>query len=247
MEVSLLKEITNDIQNWENIGDSDKLKAIRKLKSCAKIEKCSVPKESNMSCPEFKYELSTPCNLSQCEFYLNSPQNFNCTYHALDNGKKNRLTSSDVSKCLGYDTVNQVNTILNGAIQKIRIVRLEEEIVASRPNRFKHLTGHCVSCGMNIEDELDLGTKPNLTVDESVDHGYCSDSCKKSKTAWKFKLEKRFETDWEYVIYKSSQYLSTIKATHKDVEGMLGVDPASLKSNDKEKVKKYIKTYGLHR
>jgi hypothetical protein len=243
MEVSLIREINDSIQNWENISEGNKLQVIRKLKSIAKIEKCAVPKDPELSCPEYKYQLSSPCNLSQCEFYINNPQSFNCIYHSLDEAKKKRLTANDVSACLG-STVSTVNGLLNGAIQKIRVVRLEEEITASRPNRFQYLEGHCVHCGMTIEDELDLGSNPNLLIEHGK-FGYCSDACKREKPVWKFKLEKKFCTDWEYVIFRASQYLNVIKASHKDIESMLGVDPASLNAKDKEKVQKYKKAYGL--
>lgn len=243
MEVSLIKELNESILNWENINEGSKLQVIRKLKSIAKIEKCPIPKDPELSCPEYNYKLSTPCSLNKCEFYINNSANFNCIYHSLDDAKKKRLTTNDVSLCLG-SSVSQINSLLNGAIQKIRVVRLEEEITISRPNKFTYLSGHCIQCGTNIEDELDLGTNPALLVEHGK-HGYCSDLCKKEKPVWKFKLEKRFGTDWEYAIFRAIQYLSVIKASHKDIESMLGIDPASLNIKDREKVQKYKSAYRL--
>lgn len=246
MEVAQLdsiRKISETIECWDSVNEGSKLQTIRQIKSIAKIEKCTIPKSSELSCPEYNYKLSQPCGLTACEFFIKDPQNFNCIYHSLDNAKKKRLTTKEVSAVLEC-TESEVNSLINGAIQKIRVVRLEDEITATKPNKFEYLQGHCICCGVDIEDELDLGEAQNLTV-EYGKFGYCSDACKKEKPAWKFKLEHRFGTDWEYVAFRANQYLSTIKTSHKEIEMMLGIDPNNLKDKDKEKISKYKKAYSL--
>ena len=242
-QLDSIRKISDTIEGWENVSESSKLQTIRQLKSIAKIEKCAIPKDSELNCPEYNYSLSQPCGLTACEFYIKDPQNFNCIYHSLDNAKKRRLTTKEVSAVLEC-TESEVNSLINGAIQKIRVVRLEDEITATKPNRFEYLPGHCVTCGMDISDELDLGENQSLTI-EYGKFGYCSEVCKKEKPIWKFKLENRFGTDWEYVVFRANQYLSTIKTSHKEIEMMLGVDPNNLKDKDKEKVRRYKEAYSL--
>jgi hypothetical protein len=242
-QIDHIRKLTDSIENWENINEGTKLSTIRQLKSIARIEKCSIPKNSELSCPEYNHRLSQPCGLSACEFYIKDPTNYNCIYHSLDNAKKKRLTTKEVSVVLEC-TETEVNTTINSAIQKIRVVRLEDEINATKPNKFEYLPGHCVNCGVDIADELDLGESQNLII-EYGKYGYCSETCKKEKPVWKFKLEHRFCTDWEYVTFKSHQYLNTIKTSHKEIESMLGIDPNNLKEKDKERVTRYRRAYDL--
>lgn len=237
MDVGLLSEINESISNWSQITQNDKLNTIRKLRSVAAVTPCTLPKESELSCPEYNYQLSHPCNLKKCAFFIDSPRNFNCIYHGLDSTKKRRMTSNDVASCMKM-TISEVNSHINSAVLKIRMIKIGEEIGTSKPNSFTYMEGHCVTCGTYIQDELDLNQNPALTI-EFGKHGYCSDDCKKTKAAWKFKLENRYKTDWEYVIITTLEYLSTIKASNKDVEQLLGVDPYSLNLRDQEALKKY--------
>lgn len=244
MNSEKLKSISDSIGSWTSITNESKLQTIRSLKSIAVIDTCQIPKDSEMSCPEHNHIMSSPCNLSQCPFYLSNPKSFNCIYHSLDNAKKKKLTPNEISTCLGI-TVNQINQHLSSAIQKIRLVKIEDDIAAEKLNKFTYLEGSCINCGVDIEDELDLGLSPSLIIEHGK-WGYCSDDCKKQKLPWKFKLERKHSTDWEYVIIKATSYISTIKATSKEIEGLLGIDPFSLNEKDKISVSVYKKIYSIY-
>lgn len=237
MDVGLLSKINDSVDNWHKLSQNERLETIRKLKSVAQVTPCQLPRESELSCPEFGYRLSHPCSLSKCAFHINSPKNFNCIYHGLDGTKKRRMTANDVASCMGM-TISEVNSNINSAVLKIRMVKVGEEIASSRPNHFRYNEGHCVNCGVYIQDELDLNESPGLTI-EFGKHGYCSEECKKAKPVWKFQLEHRYQTDWEYVVITTLEYLSTIKASNKDIEQLLGVDPYSLGQKDQESMRRY--------
>lgn len=244
IEVSKLKNISKSIEDWSSITNESKLQTIRSLKSMAKIDTCQIPKDSEMSCPEHGHAMSSPCSLSQCAYYISNPKSFNCIYHSLDSSKKKKLTPNEISTCLGI-TVNQINQHLSSAVQKIRLVKVEDDITAEKLNKFSYLEGSCVNCGINIEDELDLGLNPSLIIEHGK-HGYCSDDCRKQKLPWKFKLENKYGTDWEYVIIKTLSYIKTIKATSKEIEGLLGVDPNSLNEKDKTAIAVYKRIYSIY-
>ncbi len=244
-EINKLQQISSSIKDWTQISNEARLQTIRSLKTVvSSIETCQIPKESEMSCPEYGHEMSSPCNLGQCPFYISNPKSFNCIYHSLDNSKKKKLTHSEISSCMGI-TVNQINQLQASAVQKIRLVKLEDDITSEKLNKFQYFQGNCVSCGQNIEDELDLGTTPSLIIEHGK-YGYCSDDCKKTKLPWKFKLENKYGTDWEYVVIKSLAYIATIKATTKEVEGLLGVDPSNLNEKDKQSIAVYKKIYSIY-
>lgn len=238
-----LREINKSIESWPFITNEFKLQTIRSLKSVATISTCQIPKDLEMSCPEHCHPMSSPCSLSQCQFYISNPKAFNCIYHSLDNSKKKKLTPNEISSCLGM-TVNQVNHHIFNAIQKIRFIKIEDDIEASKLNKFSYLCGCCISCGTNIEDELDLGLHPSLIIEHGK-YGYCSDSCKKSKMPWKFKLENKYGTDWEYVVIKISEYINSIKATSKEIESLLGVNPFELNDKDKAALSEYREIYSI--
>lgn len=243
MDASELKSINDSIEKWDAINDSQRLAVIRKIKEFAVIEKTAIPKDTEIACPRYKYPISGPCNLKTCQHYIDHSKSFNCVYHSLDQSKKKRLTTNEAAQCMGL-TVSQINSLVNSGIQKIRIVKIEDDIETTRPNRFNYLSGHCANCGLNIADELDLGSSPQLIIEHGV-MGYCSDACKKEKAPWKVRLERRYGTDWEYVVIKGAEYLGSIKASGKDVEGLLGVDPSSLNSKDKASISKYREMYHL--
>lgn len=239
-----LKSVESSISNWSSITNESRLQTIRLLKSIAVIDTCQIPKDSEMSCPEHNHVMSSPCNLSLCSYYLSNPKAFNCIYHSLDNSKKKKLTPNEISTCLGI-TVNQINQHLASAVQKIRLIKIEDDIDADRLNKFSYLEGSCVNCGVNIEDELDLGLNPSLIIEHGK-FGYCSDDCKKQKLPWKFKLEHKHGTDWEYAIIKINSYINTIKATSKEIDSLLGIDPTSLNEKDKTTVLVYKKVYNIY-
>lgn len=243
-ELNKLQEISSSIENWPSVTNDSRLQTIRSLKTVATIETCQVPKDSEMSCPEHGHAMSSPCSLNQCAFFIINPKSFNCIYHSLDNAKKKKLTPNEISTCLGI-TVNQINQSMSSAILKIRLVKLEDDISAEKLNKFKYLEGSCIHCGIDISDELDLGTNPSLIVEHGK-YGYCSDTCKKQKLPWKFKLENKHGTDWEYVVIKALAYISTIKATSKEVEGLLGIDPSNLNEGDKQSIAVYKRIYSIY-
>lgn len=243
MDASVLKSINDDISRWNEINDSQRLKIIRSLKAFATIEKSSIPKDVEVSCPKHGYPLSGICNLKACPYHIDNIKSLNCLYHSLDVSKKKRLTSGEAASSMGM-SVTQVNSLVNSGIQKIRVIKIEDEIESTRLNKFAYLDGHCANCGLNISDELDLGTNPGLIIEHGK-VGYCSDTCKKEKAAWKVKLERRYGTDWEFVLIKALEYLSCIKASGKDVESLIGIDPHNIPPKDKAKLQKYRRCYHL--
>lgn len=240
-----LKEIILGINNWDEATQAERLSTIRDLKKISNISTCQVPKNSDLSCPEYGHVLSTPCGLSKCSFYVQNPKSFNCIYHSLDNSKKKKLTPSEASNCLGIP-VNQINQHLNSAINKIRVTKMQDDILAERSNKFVYIEGTCINCGQNIQDELDLGKLNQNLIVEFGKFGYCSDSCKKEKPIWKFNLERKYNTDWEYVIIKFLEYTKAIKANSKEIDSLVGIDINNLSDKDKLFISLYKKLYNLY-
>lgn len=212
-------DVNDFFSRWHDLTEAERLETIRTLKTLGKlaIVPNRQPIETDFKCPLNSFTLARPCNLSSCQYYIgpkkagaNSKKRpkaeileaqqiaaaecRNCLILCLDKSKNGRLSAQEVATVMGI-SVSEVNSINNNAIAKIRRATIKEQIERLQLPRFKYLRGFCVSCGMNIEDELELNVNPELSIVLDV-YGWCSDACKADKPKWQFQIERSFMCDY---------------------------------------------------
>ena len=210
------------------------------------------PVTTDFRCPLNGFTVARPCNLSSCQYYI-GPKKMttdgkkrvpkaeileaqqtaaagckNCLILCLDRAKNGRLSAQEVATVRGI-SVSEVNSINNNAIAKIRRATIRERIEKLQLPRFKYLDGFCVSCGLCIEDELELNTHPELSVVVEK-HGWCSEGCRDDKPKWQFQIEREFECDY-------LDALAVGLSTHGNLDtlgNMFGVPNESVKEYEKD-------------
>lgn len=203
------------------------------------------PTDAGFACPINGFSLARPCNIDTCQYYIGprivenkkrtpkaeileaqamaSSESKNCLIMCLDRSKNSRLSAQEVATVMGI-SVSEVNTINNNAIAKIRRAKIREQIERLQLPRYKHMTGFCVACEMNIEGELDLNTRPELNI---VVHqfGWCSEGCKHDKPKWQFQIERQFDCDFIDVLAVGS----SIHSNYDTLGNVFGVNNDYLK------------------
>ena len=213
-------EINNYFEKWHEYTEAERLQTIRDLRAMGKLTMVAnkVSVSTDFKCPLNSFTVARPCNLSSCQYYI-GPKKItlegkkrqpkaeileaqqtaaagckNCLILCLDMAKNGRLSAQEVATVMGI-SVSEVNTINNNAIAKIRRATIKERIEKLQLPRFKYLEGFCISCGLCIEDELELNVQPELTA-VLEKHGWCSEGCRDDKPKWQFQIERNFECDF---------------------------------------------------
>jgi len=212
------KDINAFFADWPLLSEAERLQTIRDLRTLGSLTKIpnGTPIDSGFACPINGFSLARPCNIDSCQYYLGprivenkkripkveiveaqaiaSAESKNCLIMCLDKSKNSRLSAQEVATVMGI-SVSEVNTINNNAIAKIRRAKIKERIERLQVPRFKYLDGFCVACELNIEDELELNTHPELSI-AAQQYGWCSEGCKQDKPKWQFQIERYFDCDY---------------------------------------------------
>lgn len=212
------KEINEFFAQWHDLSEAERLQTIRDLRDEGKltIVPNGAPTGTGFQCPINGFALARPCNISSCQYYIGpkivenkkrtpkaeileaqataSAESKNCLIMCLDKSKNSRLSAQEVATVMGI-SVSEVNSINNNAISKIRRAKVREQIERLQLPRFKYLKGFCVACEMNIQDDLEMNTHPELTIGIQ-EFGWCSDGCKHDKPKWQFTIERQFDCDF---------------------------------------------------
>lgn len=194
-----VSQLNEYFENWHTLTEHERLNIVRALRNIGKLNLVDRgPDKTSFRCPINKYLLARPCNLSECKYHVDSPEDKNCMIATLNRSKNGRLSANEVSQVLGT-TVSHINNTTASAISKIKkaIIRDKIDVIHSRYN---YLRGHCVSCGEYIQDQLDLNTEPDLVL-EYGEFGWCSDECRMQFPSWVFEIEKLFRCDYRIVLY----------------------------------------------
>jgi len=241
------KDINAFFAGWHLLSEAERLQTIRDLRTEGNltIVPNGTPTDSGFACPINGFSLARPCNIDTCQYYIgpkivenkkrtpkvelleaqaiSSAESKNCLIMCLDRSKNSRLSAQEVATVMGI-SVSEVNTINNNAIAKIRRAKIKERIERLQLPRFKYLGGFCVACEMNIEDELDLNTRPELNV---VVHefGWCSEGCKQDKPKWQFQIERQFHCDFIDALAVGA----SIHTTYETLGNVFGVNNDYLK------------------
>jgi hypothetical protein len=185
------EEVNQYFAGWHDFSEADRLKTIRDLKllgTLGKVDHRATP--SPFKCPINGFVLSRPCQLKQCQYYLDSTEDRNCLVNCLSRTKHGRLSAPEVAEVLN-SSVSDINQVTNQAVCKIRKAIIKERVEKLVNRRYRYLPGHCVHCETVIQDELDLNLNPELVI-EYGQYGWCSPDCRKAKPKWQFRIELEF-------------------------------------------------------
>lgn len=194
-EESTSEGLNSFFKDWAGHSELTRLNVIKSLKQLGPLSFVGKPKEDGFSCPLYRFPLNTPCSITGCPYQVSHAPSKNCTINAIETNKQARLSPQEISQLLGV-SVAVVNTSLDNSVKLVQLALVQDRLTHVIIPRFSFLPGHCVSCGVNIVDEL--GLDPNLTIDS--DHGWCSDSCKTKSPSWMFSIEKAFSCDYTFVL-----------------------------------------------
>lgn len=228
-----ITEINFFFDHWHEHTELTRLEAIRTLKATGHLSaKYKNEISENFKCPIHNFLLIKPCSITSCQYHLpttqgNSTQQLltlqckNCLINCLDISKNNRLSSTEISGVLGL-TPSEINICNAMAIAKIRQAKVKEQIERHQIPRFHYLNGHCVFCGLFIQDELEMNLYSDLII-QPDQHGWCSYECKDKKPKWQFLIEKEFECEYIHalsiglMLYKSIENINTIFSLSKEI------------------------------
>jgi hypothetical protein len=219
LKLTSAAEVNRFFSRWHELTESERLQTIRELKNSGKLS--IVPRrvstDTDFQCPLKQFIVARPCNMTTCQYYIGPKRHTseskkrspkaeileaqqiaaaeckNCLILCLDKSKNGRLSAQEVATVMGI-SVSEVNSINNNTIAKIRRAKIKEQIERLQLPRFKYLKGFCVSCGMNIEDELELNS-PEFSIVLN-EHGWCSEGCRDDKPKWQFYIERSFNYDY---------------------------------------------------
>jgi len=232
LKLTSTADVNRFFPRWYELTESERLQTIRQLKSNGKLSIVPqrVPVETDFQCPLLQFVVARPCNMTTCQYYIGPKHSENkkrspkveileaqqiaaaecknCLILCLDKSKNGRLSAQEVATVMGI-SVSEVNSINNHAIAKIRRAKIKEHIEKLQLPKFKYLKGFCVSCGMNIEDELELNS-PDFSIVMN-EHGWCSEGCRDDKPKWQFHIERNFNYDYLDV-------LAVGLAVHQNIE-----------------------------
>ena len=228
-----INEINSFFAHWYEHTELARLETIRALKAVGHLSaKYKQESSENFKCPLHNFTLIKPCSLSSCQYHLSTIQGNlvqqqlileckNCLINCLDLSKNNRLSATEVSGVLGL-TPSEINICNATAISKIRRAKIKEQIEKHQIPRFRYLKVHCVSCGLFIQDELEMNLYSDLII-QSDTHGWCSDECKDKKPKWQFVIEKEFECDYihalsvGFMLYNNIENIGGIFSLNKEI------------------------------
>lgn len=219
-------EVNKFFETWHEFSEVQRLQTIRDLRSHGTlgivVNKPSVP--ASFRCPVNGFVLSRPCQLGQCQYHMESPEDRNCLVNCLSRTKHGRLSAPEVASVLN-SSVSEVNQISNAAIKKIRKAIVKERIEKLVSQRYQYLPGHCVNCETYIQDELDLNVSPELVV-EYGKHGWCSTDCRKAKPKWQFRIENEFGCHFKDAIWAA---MTMHGLSLEDVDQIFGLESGTVK------------------
>ena len=203
------KEINAFFNKWHDLKESERLQAIRELRSAGELTAINIPKaaapEDSFACPLHGFTLTRSCGLTSCQYYIGQKRGTrfssdaqakaiaeckNCLINCLDQAKNGRLSAAEVAMLLGI-SLSEVNNTNTQAIAKVRRATIKEAIEKFHINRYKYIQGHCVNCEVCILNELEMGVRADLTI-TPYQYGWCSLECKEEKPKWQFIIEKEF-------------------------------------------------------
>jgi hypothetical protein len=228
-----INEINSFFDHWYEHTELVRLETIRALKAVGHLSAKYKQEPSEVfKCPLNNFSLIKPCGLSSCQYHLSIIQGNltqqqlileckNCFINCLDLTKNNRLSATEISGVLGL-IPSEINICNAVAISKIRRTKIREQIEKHQIPRFHYLNGHCVSCGLFIQDELEMNLYSDLIIHPDT-HGWCSDECKDKKPKWQFVIEKEFECDYIHALsigfmqYKNIENLGSIFSLNKEI------------------------------
>ena len=213
-------QVNKFFARWHDLTEAERLQTIRDLKTKGKLSIVpnGIPADIDFRCPLNGFTVARPCNLVSCQYYIGPKKAGisgskrapkaeiveaqqtaaanckNCLILCLDKSKNGRLSAQEVATVMGI-SVSEVNSINNNAIAKIRRTTIKEKIEKLQLPRFKYFKGFCIACGLNIQDELELNTHPELSAVVG-EHGWCSEGCREDKPKWQFMIERQFECDY---------------------------------------------------
>ena len=254
LKLTTPSQINDYFARWHEFTESERLQTIRDLKIKGKLSivPSSLQVDFDFKCPMNGFVVARPCNLSSCQYYI-GPKRIsaegkkrspkveiveaqqtaaaeckNCLINCLDKSKNGRLSAQEVATIMGI-SVSEVNSINNNAIAKIRRATVKELIEKLQLPRFKYLTGSCVACGMNIQDELEMSAQPELLIVAS-EYGWCSEGCRDDKPKWQFTLERQFECDYLDIFGVGL----SINSNFETLGNIFGVNNDLLKEHEKD-------------
>ena len=194
-----VEEVNGLFDNWHNLSEIKRLQVIRDLREDGQLSVVTQPKITDSKCPIHNFGLIRPCSLSKCYLYKESSCDKNCLFNAITQSKHGRLNPDEISKILGM-SVKEVNSLHGEALRKVQIQQIKEVLDLLRVPRYKFLKYHCVSCEMNILNDMEMGLDQQLSIDEFPQFGYCSQDCLDSMPNWQFKLEFEFNCNFMSVL-----------------------------------------------
>jgi len=212
-------DIIEFFDNWYDHPESKRLSFIRTIRSIGALS-LEQHKETSFCCPVYSFPLMKPCNVGSCRFHVETKtvSHKNCVVHSLGKAKGGRLLPNEVATVLGLP-IKEVNHLSISAINKIRKAVIKESLEKYQIPRYRHLDGHCVSCGVSIADELDLRNTDDLVI-EFGRYGWCSEKCKIKKPAWQWQIEHEFECSFRVVL--SAGLL--LYNSYSELEDIFGVE-----------------------
>lgn len=181
-------DVNKFFEGWRNLSELERINVIKELKDSGSIAFVGGNRPQKFKCPIHQFQVAVPCALKSCQYFIEHSDSKNCVINCLEGAKNKRLLSQDISGLLNTP-ISSVNQSIDSATKKIQVALIKDQIDNFEIVRFKFLAGHCVACGMHIEDELALN--PDMVIDGH--YGWCSTECKSATPRWIFKLEKMFE------------------------------------------------------
>ena len=191
-----IKEVNSYFKDWSLLGDTDRLTTIKNLKERGRLQASSSSFSKDFTCPIHQFPLLKPCNLETCQYHISAAtddlhEHRNCLINRLDKSKGGKLSLQEIANVLGVP-LPEVSDINEKAIVKIKKAFIKDKVEKLKIVRYKYLEGHCVSCGMNLADELEYDDlEPELII-ELKKFGWCSVKCKTKKPKWQFLIENEF-------------------------------------------------------
>lgn len=199
------EEINSFFSNWFELTEIERKESIKELKKFGNLITIAPRSEKQIGhCPIWKQPLAKPCGLNKCSFYISSPASMNCAISCLGEVKGSKLPPSEVALLLNL-TSTETNKLTDSAIKKIQVALIKEKLEESNLPKFKHIEGHCVTCGTPIRDQLDSEIRPDLTIIDKK-YGWCVGpkkdplQCKNKMPAWQFTLQTNFGCHWSDVV-----------------------------------------------
>lgn len=222
LEFKNTEEVNAFFEKWYDYSESTRLQIIRDLRVRGSLSMVSAKSQVSFRCPINGFLLARPCQLKQCQYFMDSPEDRNCLVSCLSQTKHGRLSAPEVAVVLSA-SVSDVNSVANTAVRKIRKAIIKDRIEKLVTCRFQYLSGHCVSCEAAIHDELEMNTNPELVV-EYGKFGWCSLACRRDKPKWQFRIEKDYGCHYGDAITTT---LGMNGATPEMVDQMFSLEPGT--------------------